>query len=313
MSRPSNWPLPPESIRYLIPKRITSALAENTLSRDLYPLATGYDSRAAQHKMERFQHDDYLLIYCLSDRGVIQIDGNTAEVTQGDILLIPENVPHSYQADTDHPWTIYWVHFHGAQAAAFTQHLRSPGEKRAYLLQNIGVHAQLTADFESLLEVRNSAQDMKTHIFSANQLRQILAHIALLRPLADLKEQRDGMQLEQIHSLMQAHVHEKLDLDTLASSANLSKYHFVKRYKEITGTTPINRFIQLKIERACHLLDTTDNRIAEVAYAVGYEDAYYFSRIFRKQLGVSPSQYRLSRTQAFSYIRGREQSRATTD
>ena len=95
---------------------------------------------------------------------------------------------------------------------------------------------------------------------------------------------------------MRSHLHEKLDLDRLAGVVNLSKYHFVKRYREACGTTPINRFIQLKIERACHLLDTTDKEIKEVGFAVGYDDAYYFSRIFKKQLGISPSKYRSSRT-----------------
>jgi len=117
-----------------------------------------------------------------------------------------------------------------------------------------------------------------------------------LRTTESIKGQREAAELERVHSLMRSHLHEKLDLDTLAAAVNLSKFHFVKRYRELSGTTPINRFIQLKIERACHLLDTTDKEIKEVAYAVGYDDAYYFSRIFRKQLGISPSQYRASRT-----------------
>jgi AraC-like DNA-binding protein len=82
----------------------------------------------------------------------------------------------------------------------------------------------------------------------------------------------------------------------------LSKYHFIKKYKALTGTTPINHFIQLKIERACHLLDVTNKGIKEIAWAVGYEDAYYFSRIFRKVMGISPSQYRAIRLGQSSYV-----------
>ncbi|NRP15141.1 MULTISPECIES: AraC family transcriptional regulator [unclassified Marinobacterium] len=302
MSRPSNWPLPPESIRYMIPRRIVEGLGESALSRGLYPLAMGYYRKAQGHSMLREEHDDFLLIYCIEGQGRFRVGDSDTPINAGDLLLVPQGISHAYHSDDTQPWTIYWVHFHGELALAFFEHAIGEQEDLGYFLESIGVQSQLVVDFETLLEARSSAQDMNTHLFAANQLRQILTHITVLRPLKAAKETRDGWRLDQIHSLMQAHVHERLDLDTLAASVNLSKYHFVKRYREMTGTTPINRFIQLKIERACHLLDTTTNEIKEVAYAVGYEDAYYFSRLFRKQMGVSPSQYRLSRTQGFSYV-----------
>jgi transcriptional regulator GlxA family with amidase domain len=101
---------------------------------------------------------------------------------------------------------------------------------------------------------------------------------------------------------MQARLHEQIDVDTLAAAVSLSKYHFIKKYKALTGTTPINHFIRLKIERACHLLDVTNKGIKEIAWAVGYEDAYYFSRIFRKMMGMSPRQYREIRLGRSSYV-----------
>jgi transcriptional regulator GlxA family with amidase domain len=100
---------------------------------------------------------------------------------------------------------------------------------------------------------------------------------------------------------MQARVHEQLELEALAETVSLSKFHFIKKYKELTGTTPINHFIHLKVERACHLLDVTTKSINEISFAVGYEDAYYFSRIFKKIMGVSPSQYRRMRMGTFPY------------
>lgn len=296
MSRPSNWPLPPESFRYLVPRSLTRELALHPLATDLYPRALGFYCAAAGHHMERETHDDYLLIFCLEGRGTFTASGLTSNLGPGDLLIAPSGLRHRYWADKAEPWTIYWAHFDGARAADFTSHTAIPINGGGYQLHEIGVHAQLIADLEALMEARNSVQDLASHIYAANQLRQILSHIALLRPTESLRGRREAAELERVHSLMRSHLHEKLDLETLAETVNLSKYHFVKRYRELTGTTPINRFIQLKIERACHLLDTTDKEIKEVAYAVGYDDAYYFSRLFRKQLGVSPSQYRSSRT-----------------
>lgn len=301
MSSPSNWPLPPESIRFVTPRRVVAELAQNPLSQGLYPLGMGYYRQASGHHMERLEHDDFLMIYCLEGEGEAVLNDKKVRVKAGDILLIPKGIAHTYKARQKRPWTIYWVHFHGHQAADFVAHLEQRESPQRQFIIPIGIHSRLASDFAALLEARESTYNLNAYICAANQLRQILSHIALLQPLARQKLSRAGLDIERVHSLMQTHVHEQLDLDTLAESVNLSKFHFVKKYKEITGTTPINHFIQLKIERACHLLDTTTNSINEISFAVGYEDAYYFSRIFKKLMGLSPSQYRKMRTGAFPY------------
>ncbi len=301
MSAPSSWPLPPESIRFVIPRRVVTELAQHPLSQGLYPLGMGYYRQASGHQMARKAHDDNLLIYCLDGEGEVKVNEYNFRIKPGDILLIPKGIPHTYKARKKNPWTIYWVHFHGHHAHDFVDHLSQRETANRKFVMPIGIHSRLASDFEALLEARESTYNLNAYICAANQLRQILSHIALLQPLARQKQARGGLDIEKIHSLMQARVHEQLDLDTLTETVNLSKYHFVKKYKEVTGTTPINHFIQLKIERACHLLDTTDNGINEVAFAVGYEDAYYFSRIFKKLMGVSPSQYRKMRTGAYPY------------
>ncbi|NRP36860.1 Arabinose operon regulatory protein [Marinobacterium sp. xm-d-579] len=296
MSRPSNWPLPPESVRYLVPKALYKELSNNPLSCDLFPKAMGYYCHAKGHMMERLIHDDYLMIYCIQGEGVVSASGHSSSVKMGDVLIVPSGLSHRYTSSLASPWTIYWVHFEGALVKKFcsnTQVERSPG---GFYLKNIGSHPQLTGSFDALLSCRYSAHDLTVHIFSASLLRQILSHVAFLKPPEQLRRQRESLDLDSLHTLMQTHLHEQIDLDTLAASVNLSKYHFVKRYRAITGTTPINRFIQLKIERACYLLDTTAMEIKEIAFEVGYEDAYYFSRIFRKQIGISPSQYRKALT-----------------
>jgi AraC-like DNA-binding protein len=60
----------------------------------------------------------------------------------------------------------------------------------------------------------------------------------------------------------------------------------------LTGHSPIQHFLHLKIQHACLLLDTSENSIKQIAGEVGYNDAYYFSRLFKQVMGVSPSGYR---------------------
>jgi len=248
--------------------------------------------------MRRQVHDDDLVIYCLSWAGELSLDNEVFIIKPGDMIILPKGVAHAYQASQSEPWSIYWAHFSGRQSRDFMEYLAIAPQ---HYITHLGIHSRLVSDFEALLENKQPGYNLSAFIHASNLLRQILTLVAQLQPLAKQQQAVASFNLEYIHSLMQARIHEQLDLETLASSANLSKFHFVKKYKELTGTTPINHFIHLKIERACHLLDITTQSINEISFSVGYEDAYYFSRIFKKIMGISPSQYRRMRVGSYPY------------
>lgn len=298
MSTPSRWPLSPESNRFVIPRKIVHSLSENPLSEELYPLGIGYYQQARGHNMRRPVHDDNLLIYCLDGKGKLTLGDRQITIRSGDLMILPAGTAHAYSSSDKVPWTIYWIHFSGSKSHQFIDNIFKNSESEFRV--PLGLHSRLVTDFENLLEARQRGYKLDNFVHAANQLRQILSHIALLAPLAKVKP-NSGLDLEKIHTLMQARIHEPLDLDTLAESVSLSKYHFVKRYKALTGDTPINHFINLKIDRACRLLDTSTKSINEISFAVGYEDAYYFSRIFKKVMGISPTQYRKMRLGDWPY------------
>ena len=297
MSQPSDWPLPPDSSRFVVPRKMVSLLSQHPLAKDLYPLGLGYYKQALNHTMSRNKHDDYLIIYCLDGEGKLTVNKQIHIVKAGDIICLPKGVAHAYKASETTPWTIYWVHFSGDKSEDFIDYLAINSNNYVFPL---GIHSRLTSDFESLLECRQYSYNINAFVHTASLLRQILTHIAQLQPLAK-QQAAHNFDLERVHSLMQARVHEQLELEALAETVSLSKFHFIKKYKELTGTTPINHFIHLKVERACHLLDVTTKSINEISFAVGYEDAYYFSRIFKKIMGISPSQYRRMRMGTFPY------------
>jgi AraC-like DNA-binding protein len=91
---------------------------------------------------------------------------------------------------------------------------------------------------------------------------------------------------------MHQHLNMLLTLRELANHAGQSQSHYSRVFKEKTGQSPLNYFIQLKISKACELLSDTDMKINEIAVELGYEDPYYFSRIFKKLQGVAPAVYR---------------------
>ena len=85
-----------------------------------------------------------------------------------------------------------------------------------------------------------------------------------------------------------------ITLDNIAQSTNLSTSFFSRKFRQDTGYAPIEYFNHLRIQKACQLLHFSDLRINEVAVSTGIDDPFYFSRLFKKQMGVSPAEYRKS-------------------
>lgn len=99
--------------------------------------------------------------------------------------------------------------------------------------------------------------------------------------------------VQQIMKYMENHYKEKISLDQIAKNMYLSPFYISKLFKSETGDTPINYLISLRMEKAKELLDQNSTlSIQEAAAAVGYEDAYHFSKLFKKYYGLSPLYYK---------------------
>lgn len=285
----SGWPLPGTGIRILIPQFLTKLLSEHVLSRDLYPLAAGYYPRAIGHHMRRRRHTNNLVAYCAEGRGSLRTDAGEWPVVAGDLLLLPTGTAHAYTADPAQPWTLYWVHYEGELSDAYTGFLGV-----APPLAQIGIQPRLIADFEALFSLRSAGYAERAFIQAACRLKAMLTDIAVLIA-ARSGHRGTRIDLDQIQQLMHLRLDRELNLEELAQAANLSKFHFVRKFKQLAGHTPIQHFIHLKMQHACQLLDTSHEPVKRIANRVGYDDAHYFSRLFKRVIGVSPQQYRLHR------------------
>lgn len=284
----SDWPLPDQGIRILVPEPQTKLLSEHPLSSDLYPLAAGYYPRAAGHTMRRPQHGDNLLAYCAEGGGILRTKMDDWAVHAGDLILLPAGTAHSYAADPQKPWSLYWVHYEGTLARQYTEFLGLTQP-----VAPIGVQPRLLADFETLFALRGAGLNERKLIHTASVLKTMLTDIARL--VAHDSHSTSRIDLDLIQQIMQRRLDRDINLDALAKAANLSKFHFVRKFKQLTGHAPIQHFIHLKMQHACQLLDSTQEPIKLVANRLGYNDPHYFSRLFKRVIGVSPQQYRQHR------------------
>jgi len=97
---------------------------------------------------------------------------------------------------------------------------------------------------------------------------------------------------------MVEHLDEPLQIATLAAQASVSPSHYFALFKRQTGTAPIDYFIRLRMNHARELLDSTCSSVKEIAAAMGYDDPFYFSRVFKSVHQVAPAEYRKRNGQA---------------
>jgi AraC-like DNA-binding protein len=263
---------------------------KTTFLNSLYITHIGYFPNASFHYRERRKGcDDYILLYSLAGKGYIENVAGKMELNPNQFIIIPPHLFHRYQADLDNPWTLYWVHFSSDKLEEFRMDFNidrfySPTDLR-FNQKIIDTWVQMYA---SLADGYN-----KPNISYANLcLYRFLSFFILTNKTFTLEEADSP--LDQSIAFMKENIGKRLSADDIASRFQYSCSHYTAIFKQKTGMSPIDYFIRLKIHFACQLLTQTDLKIKEIADRIGYDDPYYFSRLFKQVTGQSPKVYKKS-------------------
>lgn len=281
----------------VVPKSIISKLClSNDIINRAFITDIGYYPKAKFHFRKRSHGaEQNILIYCVEGKGSVKIQSSTYLIAPGDYFVIPHGCPHSYETDEKNPWTIYWCHFKGEQADELVKKIVSKSGSYKYSVDFIEERINLFDQLYMYLEQGYSYENLTyTNIL----FLQFLSSFAFSEKFkSTLKEKTDDI-LEASILYMQNNIELILSLKDLADHANCSSSHYCSLFKKKTGFSPIEYFNHLKIQKACQYLQFTQLRIREIAFKIGIEDPYYFSRLFTKTMGFSPKGYRQSRAVA---------------
>jgi len=261
--------------------------------QSLLPTTIGWYPSARYHFLEREQGvNEHILIFCVDGLGWYEIEGERHSVEPKQALLIPRGLPHSYGSDETNPWSIHWVHFLGTEADFFVYHL--PVDEYMIPVDDDAASA-IEQFFKESYDSFIGGFMLYRLIYCSQILRHLLGCLFFNNHFFSPVERKSRFQsLEPTLTFLHQNIHRSLSLAEMAEHAGLSASHFSFRFKQQTGYSPIDYFIHVKMQRACALLRVQSNSIAinQIAYEIGYKDPYYFSRIFKKVIGVSPEHYR---------------------
>lgn len=209
------------------------------------------------------------------------------KIADGDGFLLFPGVWHRYKPNKKTGWTERWLGFSGPVAKQFLSNgFFNPNQP---LIQKCK-RTTILSYFDSLFKLFND-EPFGYQRLASGICMQLMAELYNIQQINTNEDSLNTM-VSQTKHLMYKQINESIDLEKIAAEFGVSYSKFRADFKKQTGTSPLQYFVLLKIEKAKDVLLRTNKTQKEIAYSLGFESDYYFNRIFKQKMGVTPGQFR---------------------
>lgn len=221
--------------------------------------------------------DRLLFAYSISGSGILKYDGKEYLIDRGRALIIDMKKPFVLQSNNK-KWHFFWLQMSSSLAY----------DVLPYIIRSGGYAISACSD---IVPICDKLFNLSTQAWSSRnelEISSLLYYLLCKMLVTALPDQR----LEQVILYIHENYQNSIRVEDLAKIALMSKYHFTRVFKRETGQTPLQYVLGHRMFMAKELLTSSKEPIADVAGAVGYNDASYFSEIFNKSTGYLPKEYR---------------------
>lgn len=252
-----------------------------------------------EDEVEYHSHDYLEFAFVLSGTGKYRIEDEIYDIREGDFIVFNPGVKHQALVlkDNEVPTTEFFVGCSKLQFPGYPMNVL-PTPDGAHIIHTTGELQQRLFKLCSSMDAERAARRPGRYFMLKSYLIQIL--VLMIREQCEPAPAVGGFSFESVNkkylveqmvNYMEDHYSEKISLDQIAENMYLSPFYISKIFKSETGDTPIRHLINIRLGKAKELLENGyDGSIQEVAALVGYDDAYHFSKLFKKHYNITPTQ-----------------------
>jgi AraC-like DNA-binding protein/quercetin dioxygenase-like cupin family protein len=273
----------------VLPEMVKNRFKKNDLTANFYVTDLGYYPKANHHSRIRDKGtNEFIFLYCIEGEGWLEIEERRLKITPNQFFIIPKNIIHSYGAESGNPWSIYWMHFDGISAPDLYDRYKLKVEGPV----TIPFSNHRIVLFNQIFDLFNSGylelQMEYACISSLNFISSFIFH--------DINKSlnMNGHEnlVDSIKDFLLNNLDKTFKVNDISKEFNYSPSYVFNIFKKGTGYSIIHFFNLKKIQKACEYMNYTDKSIKEISFKLGFQDPYYFSRIFKNYMGVSPRTYK---------------------
>lgn len=251
------------------------------------PYIQGEEEHSLWWEMGR-KLDKFIVGYLVKGRGVFESEATgLTRLRAGDALVLFPDAWHRYRPLRSTDWHELWVGFDGDYARQVMPEFFSPDTP----VLRIGHSEELLGLMRSLLDLAQVAPAGYQQIMAGRTV-EILAQVRSLAMNYHAADRDLAGKIQQARCALIEQAESNIDLQTLAHDVGMSYSHFRAVFKSETGTSPHQYQLEVRMNTARSLLANSQASVSDIADRLGFSSVYYFSRLFKKRTGLSPTDYR---------------------
>ena len=262
-----------------------SLMYKSTSDLSLY--SAGYEECSSGYGYGPKIRSYHLIHFVLYGKGELHINEHIFQLSAGDAFFIPAGKVSYYEASKEDPWCYAWVSFLGINSQMYLYQLMTSTDD-VYIVRGLDNQKYKERIFEII-----SLQGVSTsRYFQANGI--LFQIMAMLFDDINFQESNWGKSsvVDEVKFYLDINYAEKIKLRDVAKSFGIHPNYLTRIFHEKYGISPKQYLISLKLKKARRLLTTTELPVSVISSSLGFDDQLAFSKIFKKEFAVSPSEYR---------------------